>query len=127
MGNQRYVRLVEFTGPTSCRIDALIKPNGDLEISGQDIGELPRTLFGDEEYEYWLTVPASQVPQVMDALNSPAKKRGKTLPGSATDSGQEDQNLLNLLANAYPDNSFTIMDFRQVLEKLGIDSRFTSL
>ncbi len=52
--------LVERPGETSIRIGAAILPNGDLQLSGQDIGKAPLEIFGDSDYEYWLTVPAGQ-------------------------------------------------------------------
>jgi len=31
--------------------------NGDLVIDGCDAGELAKEMFGDWDYEYWLTIP----------------------------------------------------------------------
>jgi hypothetical protein len=45
-------------------VDAEIKENGDLLISGQDLN--------GEEYEYFLTVERSAVPQVLSALGATA-------------------------------------------------------
>jgi hypothetical protein len=33
---------------------------GELIISGQDIGEAPEEFWGDSDYEYWLTVPSTE-------------------------------------------------------------------
>lgn len=31
--------------------------DGELHISGQDIGEAAEEFWGDSDYEYWLTIP----------------------------------------------------------------------
>ena len=58
--------------PTSRRIwsrdklsvDALLTDDGDLVFEGQDLNGA----LGYAEYEYWVTAPASVVPQVVAAL-----------------------------------------------------------
>ena len=37
-------------------LEARIKENGDLQLEGQDIGPLVEEMWGDSDYEYWLTV-----------------------------------------------------------------------
>ncbi len=60
--------LVEQSGETSIHISAEICKNGDLQLSGQDVGKGPREIFGDSDYEYWLTVPAAQKDLLLLAL-----------------------------------------------------------
>ena len=36
---------------------AKISEKGDLVIDGCDAGELAKEMFGDWDYEYWLTIP----------------------------------------------------------------------
>jgi hypothetical protein len=36
---------------------AKIAENGDLVLDGCDAGELVEQMFGDWDYEYWLTIP----------------------------------------------------------------------
>ena len=45
----RRIKLYESRGKTSVYIDAEIKGNGDLQLSGQDVGEAPRKFFGDSD------------------------------------------------------------------------------
>src|SRR3954463_11327181 len=66
--SSRTVRLVDVEGPTSMRIDANINEAGDLVISGQDTGEAPSQLFGDRDYEYWLTVRSQHKDDALLAL-----------------------------------------------------------
>ena len=62
------INLVSQGGSTSIYIDVHINENGDLLFSGQDIGSAPEEIFGDIDYEYWLTVPASEKDRLLLAL-----------------------------------------------------------
>jgi hypothetical protein len=62
------IKLVRKGGSTSIYIDVRINENGDLLFSGQDIGSAPEEIFGDSDYEYWLTVPASEKDRLLLAL-----------------------------------------------------------
>lgn len=62
------VKLVDIKGVTSIYIDAEITDNGDLLISGQDIGTAPRKVRHDDDYEYWLTVRAPNKDRFLLAL-----------------------------------------------------------
>ena len=62
------IELVSQSGPTSIYIDVRIDKNGDLLISGQDVGEAPEEVFGDSDYEYWLTIPAVEKDRMLLAL-----------------------------------------------------------
>lgn len=37
-------------------------------LSGQDIGEAPQQIFGKDDYEYWLRVPAAAKDRLLLAL-----------------------------------------------------------
>ena len=62
------IELVNTNGRTSIHIDVRINENGELLFSGQDIGEAPSEIFGDSDYEYWLTVPAAEKDKLLLAL-----------------------------------------------------------
>ena len=62
------IKLVSQGGATSIHIDVRINENGDLLFSGQDIGDAPEQIFGDLDYEYWLTVPAAEKDRLLLAL-----------------------------------------------------------
>ena len=62
------IELVRQDGSTSIFIDVQIKKNGDLLFSGQDIGDAPMEIFGDSDYEYWLTIPAKEKDRALLAL-----------------------------------------------------------
>ncbi len=93
-----HVELVRSRGVTSIYIDVQIKENGDLLFSGQDIGEAPEEIFGDLDYEYWLTVPA-------DA---------------------KDKLLLALIEKHYAGNSSVISELREFMESKQIPCSFSS-
>ena len=62
------IKLVSQGGSTSIHIDMCIDENGDLLLSGQDIGNAPEEIYGDIDYEYWLTVPAAEKDKLLLAL-----------------------------------------------------------
>lgn len=45
-------------------VQAVVTDAGDLVFEGQDLNGW----LGSEEYEYWVTAPAAQVPRVVAAL-----------------------------------------------------------
>jgi hypothetical protein len=50
------VELVRVQGPTNIYVLAKVNENGDLVLSGQDIGQAPKELLGSSDLEYFLTV-----------------------------------------------------------------------
>jgi hypothetical protein len=53
----RRLNLVDETVEgTSIHLDVLISDTDDLVMEGQDIGDAPEQILGDEDYEYWVTV-----------------------------------------------------------------------
>jgi hypothetical protein len=57
---ERRMRLKEeHTNDTSVVIDVSVNESGDLVLAGQDIGAAPTEIFGDSDYEYWVTVRAA--------------------------------------------------------------------
>ena len=49
----------------SFHLEAQVKPSGELVLVGNDCGALPLSCFGDEDYEYWRSVGAKDVPKVL--------------------------------------------------------------
>lgn len=92
------IKLVRQSGSTSIYIDVCIEENGDLRFTGQDIGSAPEEIFGDMDYEYWLTVPAAE----------------------------KDRVLLVLIEKLYRGDASVMSEFRQILESNGIRHNFHS-
>lgn len=44
-------------GGTRSVLSAERNIRGSLVIAGQDLGRAPNELFGDSDYEYWITIP----------------------------------------------------------------------
>ena len=62
------VVLVNLGGATSIHIEVEVTDEGALLFSGQDIGAAPSELYGDSDYEYWLTIPAKDKDKLLLAL-----------------------------------------------------------
>jgi hypothetical protein len=62
------IQLFEEHGPTSRFIHVRIEDNGNLVIEGQDVGEAPTKWFGDDDYEFWVTVKAADKDRLILAL-----------------------------------------------------------
>ena len=90
------IQLVRQNGPTSIYIDVRIGEDGELLFSGQDIGEAPSDMFGDIDYEYFLSVPAAE----------------------------KDRVLLALLEKFYAGNASVVSEFKELLESKGISFGF---
>ena len=90
--------LVSIQGETSVNIQVRINDEGDLVFEGQDLGKLPEEIFKDSDYEYWLTVKASE----------------------------KDRVLLALIEKLYKGNELVITEFMKFLDDQGIESEFLS-
>ena len=90
------VKLVRQGGATSIHIDVQINDKGDLLFSGQDIGAAPDEIFGDLDYEYWLTVPAAE----------------------------KDRLLLALIEKTYKGNALVVSEMKEFLEERNIPYGF---
>jgi hypothetical protein len=44
---------------------AYIQPDGGLRLDGGDIGERVEQIWGDEDYEYWVEVPGSEIGKLL--------------------------------------------------------------
>ena len=92
------IKLVSQGGPTSIHIDVRIGDEGELLLSGQDIGEAPDAIFGRGDYEYFLSVPAAD----------------------------KDRVLLALIERIYRGNASAVSEFREFLEAKEIPYGFYS-
>lgn len=92
------VKLVSRQGTTSVHIDVRIDENGSLLFSGHDLGEAPDEVFGDFDYEYFLSIPATE----------------------------KDRVLLALIEKLYRGNESVVSEFREFMESNGIPCMFHS-
>jgi hypothetical protein len=62
----------EHNGADHRYLIAHLEPNGDLRLSGQDIGPGTSAVSSDGEYEWENVVPAAHIPALLEALGAPA-------------------------------------------------------
>lgn len=92
----RRVQLLEDRGETSRFTHAEINEQGKFIISTCDIGKTPEEVFGDSDYEFWVTVLAEH----------------------------KDMLLLALIEKLYAGRFSAVDEFRDFLESKGIPHKF---
>jgi len=90
------IQLYEERGETSRHIDVEVTEDGNLVMSGQDVGKAPQEWWGDADYEFWVFVPGEH----------------------------KDEVLLALIEQVYGNNPSAIEEFRALLESQGISFEF---
>lgn len=94
-----------------------------LVLEGQDMGEQVERIWGDSDYEYWLSVERKHLDRVLNGL---AEKLGGK-PAPLEDRRAVDQLLLGLMQACWDRSLFvTDVDFRQWLESIGVPSEFSN-
>jgi hypothetical protein len=86
--------------------------SGDLVLEGQDVGALPREMFGDSDYEWWVTVAAADKPAVLAALRAEH--------GEPAVEGEDDDALLALLETAFGGRPDAVDAARHWLNEMSI-------
>ena len=117
------ITLLEEKGEISRFVSAEINDNGDLVISGQDVGKRLEELFGDSDYEYWLTVLCQHKKRVLEVLIEYCnQKKISTLPVPLN----QDLYLLDLINKAFGRKHSVFKEFRDFLKVRNIPSQFYS-
>lgn len=117
------VKLHENTGETSSYIEAQIKSNGDLVLSGQDCGKAPLEFWGELDYEYWLTVLSAHKARVLKALIEHCKETGAA---ASSLSGNQDKAILELLQQLYGGHPSAFEEIHELLKANDIPAQFFS-
>lgn len=117
------IKLVEEHGENPRFIDASINENGDLVVSGQDFGPIVRELFGDSDYEYWLTVASDNKDKVLKAL---VKHFFQIEVDTSSPAQDKDKTLLTLLERVYGGHSLVVTEFREFLETNSIPFKWAT-
>jgi hypothetical protein len=119
----RRVELVSRQGNPSVYISAEITASGDLLLSGQDTGSAVSAIWGDSDYEYWLSVPASATGAALRALleSQDSLAAFDTVPES-----QRAVALLELVEAAYAGDPSVVTKLKALLDEHGIECHFTS-
>jgi hypothetical protein len=45
-----------------------VRPDGSLCLDAQDMGKLVKEIWGDDDYEFWVDIPATALPKLVFAL-----------------------------------------------------------
>jgi hypothetical protein len=53
------------TGETFRSICLSVDPDGSVKLDAQDMGKLVQRVWGDDDYEFWVDVPASALPKLV--------------------------------------------------------------
>lgn len=111
-----------YPSSISSRLTASIEDAG-LVLSGQDLGPGVEEIWGDLDYEYWLSVDSEYLDLVLDGL---AKKLDRAID-IPEDTSQRDWLLLDLLKRSWSRGLFeTDVDFRKWLDAIDVPSEFSS-
>ena len=68
MQERQAVTLFSRDAPARSHVQAAIEPHGGVTIDAVDAGEFVREVWGDDDYEYTLSVPAAQKDRLLLAL-----------------------------------------------------------
>ena len=75
MGTQKTRRIVlraEVQGADTRHLEAYVDADGALHIDGQDLGPGTAIVSDDGEYEWFRTIPVSELPRLMELLGGRA-------------------------------------------------------
>lgn len=113
-------------------LTAEAKANGDVVVSGQDVGPFVESVWGDSDYEYWVTVKARQVANLVAHLRAELDVRVADVQPASTDlldlSKREGAHLAaTLLRTAFHAQKFeSSSEYRTWLEEKGVPYQFSS-
>ena len=120
------VKLYEEQGETSRYIDAEINKDGDLVVSGQDIGKLPEEYWGDSDYEFYVYVPAKYKEDVQRVLLEKFHADNPNVVDVFKDLKSADDVILALLDKIYAGNPKAVDQFKDYARSKGIPAEFSS-
>jgi hypothetical protein len=120
------IKLYEKQGETSRYIDAEITKDGDLVITGQDIGKLPEEFWGDSDYEFMVYVPARYKDEVHRALMDRLRADNPEAVDEFKDLTSNDDVILALVEKIYAGNSKAVDEFKDFMRSKGIPAEFDS-
>lgn len=133
------IQLYEKQGETSRYIDVEITENGDLVMTGQDIGKLPEEFWGDSDYEFWVHVATQHKGEVFRALMEKLDHENIEMEDGFRDfirsrkilwvhlpTDHKDNALLVLIKRLYAGNPKAVDQFKDFMRSQGIPVEFDS-
>jgi hypothetical protein len=95
--NETYsVELYRQEGAEFRSVRLTVKPDGSVLVDAQDIGKSVAEIWGDDDYEFWVDVPATAIRKLVFAL----------------------------LRDRYAGRSGAVDEFNEFCEKEGIDHKW---
>ena len=120
------VLLYEERGETSRYIDAEITKDGDLVMTGQDLGKLPKEVWGDSDYEFFVYIPAKHKSDVHRVLLEKFHSDNPNAVNQFEDLKSRDDVILALLQKIYAGNPKAVDQFKDFMRSQGIPAEFDS-
>ena len=120
------VQLYEERGETSRYIDAEITKDGDLVMTGQDLGKLPKEFWGDSDYEFFVYIPAKHKDDVHRVLLEKFHSDNPSVVNQFEDLKSIDDVILALLQKLYAGNPKAVDQFKDFMRSQGIPAEFDS-
>jgi len=120
------VQLYEERGETSRYIDAEITKDGDLVMTGQDLGKLPKEFWGDSDYEFFVYIPAKHKDDVHRVLLEKFHSDNPNVVDQFEDLKSIDDVILALLQKLYAGNPKAVDQFKDFMRSQGIPAEFDS-
>jgi hypothetical protein len=121
---EKKVKLVARLGETSVFVDAEINEEGNLVLSGQDIGKAPKDWFGDSDYEYWLVAAASDKNHVLSILLGQVAGGQQFRPASDASEDEKDWAPLTVIEKTYGGDLRAVSTLCDLLRANGIRFEF---
>lgn len=124
--------LYKQEGATRVHIDAEVTNDGDLQVSGYDIGEAPKEWWGHDDYEYTVTIRRPNKKRLFLALKAEhfgddagAESRfqdfaRKKKPPFNWFKQNKDRRLLDLIALMFGDDHSAVSRFRDFAQEKDI-------
>ena len=116
---------IEQGESVSIHIDVYIDADtGDLVIEGQDVGSFVKDMFGDSDYEYWLTIKKEHKHRLFE-LFAESDAEAVVRAMKIRDESSRDKALVSLIQKKFnvPD---VVTKIREQCEARGIPCKFTS-
>ena len=120
------VQLYEERGETSRYIDAEINSDGDIIMTGQDLGKLPQEYWGDSDYEFFVYIPASYKDDVFRLLLEKLIKDYPEAVNKLDKFRSTEDAVLALIEKLYAGNPKAVDEFKDYMRSQGIPAEFDS-
>ena len=120
------VKLYEERGETSRYIDAEITKDGDIVMTGQDLGKLPEEHWGDSDYEFFVYISAKYKEDVHRVLLEIFHADNLNVANNFEDLKSTDDVILALLDKIYAGNPKAVDQFKDYMRSKGVPAEFSS-